>query len=117
MEFDSVVWFTSGHQLTEPRSGSPAVLRAVGMELAVLLAVCCWLSPAWASTMEDAQYSDSAFNYDYESLRIGGMVFAVVLFVLGIGLIVTRKCGCSKSEKPSAPRPKALDAEAGLPSA
>ncbi|CAL8248766.1 unnamed protein product [Lota lota] len=47
---------------------------SVGMELAVLLAVCCWLSPA----------------LDYETLRIVGMVFAVVLFVMGIALIVIR---------------------------
>ncbi|KAK7886666.1 hypothetical protein WMY93_026287 [Mugilogobius chulae] len=43
---------------------------------------------------------DSAFNYDYESLRIGGLVFAVVLFVLGIALIVSRKCTCTKVTSP-----------------
>lgn len=32
---------------------------------------------------------------DYESLRIGGLVFAVVLFLLGIALIVS-KCFCTE---------------------
>lgn len=30
------------------------------------------------------------FVSDYESLRIGGLVFAVVLFILGIALIVSK---------------------------
>uniref|UniRef100_A0A3Q1EUZ5 FXYD domain-containing ion transport regulator n=1 Tax=Acanthochromis polyacanthus TaxID=80966 RepID=A0A3Q1EUZ5_9TELE len=32
---------------------------------------------------------NSFFIPDYESLRIGGLVFAVVLFLLGIALIVS----------------------------
>ncbi|XP_026225612.1 FXYD domain-containing ion transport regulator 6-like [Anabas testudineus] len=66
-----------------------------------------WLAPALgsafgremlASGADEAQDYDSAFQYDYESLRIGGLVFAVVLFVLGIALIVSRKCTCSSSK-------------------
>uniref|UniRef100_A0A8C0G933 FXYD domain-containing ion transport regulator n=1 Tax=Chelonoidis abingdonii TaxID=106734 RepID=A0A8C0G933_CHEAB len=30
------------------------------------------------------------FNYDYQSLRIGGLVFAVVLFSVGILLILSK---------------------------
>uniref|UniRef100_A0A8K9WS19 FXYD domain-containing ion transport regulator n=2 Tax=Oncorhynchus mykiss TaxID=8022 RepID=A0A8K9WS19_ONCMY len=30
---------------------------------------------------------------DYESLRIGGLIFAVVLFVMGIVLIVSKSVG------------------------
>ncbi|TNN51406.1 Transmembrane protease serine 13 [Liparis tanakae] len=39
--------------------------------------------------------------FDYESLRIGGLAFAVVLFALGILLILSRRCRCSINQKPS----------------
>ncbi|EOB08688.1 FXYD domain-containing ion transport regulator 6, partial [Anas platyrhynchos] len=32
---------------------------------------------------------EDPFNYDYQSLRIGGLVFAVVLFTVGILLILS----------------------------
>ncbi|CAJ1061666.1 FXYD domain-containing ion transport regulator 6-like [Xyrichtys novacula] len=76
------------------------------MDALVLVALSSWLAPA-------LDY-DSAFQYDYESLRIGGLVFAVVLFLMGIALIVSRKCTCSKSEKP---RPRGPDVETGGPRA
>uniref|UniRef100_A0A3Q1GXI3 FXYD domain-containing ion transport regulator n=1 Tax=Acanthochromis polyacanthus TaxID=80966 RepID=A0A3Q1GXI3_9TELE len=69
------------------------------MDLVVLVAFSSWLAPALASSADDDKDYDSAFQYDYESLRIGGLVFAVVLFLLGIALIVTRKCTCSKTDK------------------
>ncbi|XP_030248341.1 FXYD domain-containing ion transport regulator 6-like isoform X4 [Sparus aurata] len=70
------------------------------MDLVVLVAFSSWLAPALASTADkDKADYDSAFQYDYESLRIGGLVFAVVLFLMGIALIVTRKCSCSKSDQ------------------
>uniref|UniRef100_A0A3Q3B1F8 FXYD domain-containing ion transport regulator n=1 Tax=Kryptolebias marmoratus TaxID=37003 RepID=A0A3Q3B1F8_KRYMA len=75
------------------------------MELAVLAAFSSWLAPALASAADDDKDFDSAFVYDYESLRIGGLVFAVVLFLLGIALIVSRKCTCSKSDKPKSRGP------------
>ncbi|XP_055066253.1 FXYD domain containing ion transport regulator 6 like isoform X3 [Misgurnus anguillicaudatus] len=53
-----------------------------------------------ASTMDEI--------HDYESLRIGGMVFAVILFLMGIFLIISRKCRC----KGSKPRPVGCDPEA-----
>ncbi|CAG12045.1 unnamed protein product [Tetraodon nigroviridis] len=71
------------------------------MDLVVFVVLSCWLAPALASA-DDKDY-DSDFYYDYKSLRIGGLVFAVVLFLLGIALIVTRKCNCSR-RKESAPR-------------
>ncbi|XP_061576322.1 FXYD domain-containing ion transport regulator 6 [Cololabis saira] len=47
---------------------------------------------------------ENPFKYDYETLRIGGLVLAVVLFTLGILLILSRRCRCSISQKPRAPR-------------
>ncbi|XP_068174104.1 FXYD domain-containing ion transport regulator 6 isoform X2 [Antennarius striatus] len=46
---------------------------------------------------------ENPFVYDYESLRIGGLAFAVVLFTLGILLILSRRCRCSVNQKPRAP--------------
>ncbi|KAL6109063.1 fxyd1 [Pungitius sinensis] len=69
------------------------------MDRVVLVALSAWLAPALASAADEQKDSDSDFQYDYESLRIGGLVFAVVLFLMGIGLIVTRKCTCSTSDK------------------
>ncbi|XP_029927961.1 FXYD domain-containing ion transport regulator 6-like [Myripristis murdjan] len=89
------------------------------MELALLVALCSWLAPALASAADDAKDYDSDFIMsngknspgDYESLRIGGLVFAVVLFLMGIALIVSRKCTCSKSDS----RSRGPDAESGIP--
>ncbi|XP_026150192.1 FXYD domain-containing ion transport regulator 6-like isoform X2 [Mastacembelus armatus] len=67
------------------------------MERVVLVAFSSWLAPVLASAADEDKDYDSPFHYDYESLRIGGLVFAVVLFILGIVLIVSRKCTCSKS--------------------
>ncbi|XP_058248648.1 FXYD domain containing ion transport regulator 6 like [Hemibagrus wyckioides] len=49
-----------------------------------------------ASTMDDDY--DSPFHYDYESVRIGGLVFAAVLFFLGIFVVISRKCRCRGSQ-------------------
>ncbi|XP_045082188.1 FXYD domain-containing ion transport regulator 6 [Coregonus clupeaformis] len=86
------------------------------MDLSLLVAFCSCVSPALgsgfgrempgssigrdmpASKMDEKDY-DAAFHYDYESLRIGGLIFAVVLFVMGIVLIVSRKCQCKSSPK------------------
>ncbi|XP_059194737.1 FXYD domain-containing ion transport regulator 6-like isoform X2 [Centropristis striata] len=82
------------------------------MDLLVLVAFSSWLAPALASAADEDKDYDSAFHYDYESLRIGGLVFAVVLFLMGIALIVSRKCTCSKSDKSRGP-----DVETGAPRA
>ncbi|XP_016393752.1 FXYD domain-containing ion transport regulator 6-like [Sinocyclocheilus rhinocerous] len=51
------------------------------------------------------------FVYDYESLRIGGLAFAVVLFALGVLLILSRRCHCSINQKPRAPGGEEAQAE------
>ncbi|XP_051963415.1 FXYD domain-containing ion transport regulator 6 [Xyrauchen texanus] len=51
------------------------------------------------------------FAYDYESLRIGGLVLAVVLFALGVLLILSRRCRCSINQKSRAPGDEEAPAE------
>uniref|UniRef100_A0A3B5KTR8 FXYD domain-containing ion transport regulator n=1 Tax=Xiphophorus couchianus TaxID=32473 RepID=A0A3B5KTR8_9TELE len=69
------------------------------MDLVFVVAFSSWLAPALA-LQTSPQHFFYFFISDYESLRIGGLVFAIALFLLGIFLIVTRKCTCSKSDKP-----------------
>ncbi|XP_068179548.1 FXYD domain-containing ion transport regulator 6-like isoform X3 [Antennarius striatus] len=91
------------------------------MDLVVLVAFSSWLTPAlgsafgrevFASTADTDKDYDSAFNYDYETLRIGGLVFAVALFIMGIALIVSRKCTCSNNDKSKS---RGADMESGVP--
>ncbi|XP_073781285.1 FXYD domain containing ion transport regulator 6 like isoform X1 [Danio rerio] len=87
------------------------------MELCVAAALLSFFTPALgsafgrvmpASKMDEIHESDKPFHYDYESLRIGGMVFAVILFLMGIFLIVSRKCRCKGNKS----KPVGIDAEA-----
>uniref|UniRef100_A0A8D2LJ49 FXYD domain-containing ion transport regulator n=1 Tax=Varanus komodoensis TaxID=61221 RepID=A0A8D2LJ49_VARKO len=43
------------------------------------------------------------FNYDYQSLRIGGLVFAVVLFLLGILIVLSKQEKACSSQHASGP--------------
>lgn len=57
------------------------------------------------STPQDEQESkiEDPFIYDYETLRIGGLTLAVVLFTLGILLILSRRCRCGVNNKTRVP--------------
>ncbi|XP_050986801.1 FXYD domain containing ion transport regulator 6 like isoform X4 [Labeo rohita] len=70
------------------------------MELCVAAVLLSYFAPTLASQMDEI--------HDYESLRIGGMIFAVILFLMGIFLIVSRKCRCKGNKS----KPVGLDAEA-----
>uniref|UniRef100_G1SP99 FXYD domain-containing ion transport regulator n=1 Tax=Oryctolagus cuniculus TaxID=9986 RepID=G1SP99_RABIT len=67
----------------------------------VLIFLCSLLAPrlVLASAAEQEKEKDP-FHYDYQTLRIGGLVFAVVLFSVGILLILSRRCKCSFAQKP-----------------
>ncbi|KAG5271630.1 hypothetical protein AALO_G00182170 [Alosa alosa] len=80
-------------------------LIQVGMDLSMLAAFCACLGPALgsafgrempASSMSHDDY-DSPFHYDYESLRIGGLVFAVTLCIVGL-LLILRNVAASKHQ-------------------
>ncbi|XP_072211151.1 FXYD domain-containing ion transport regulator 6 [Excalfactoria chinensis] len=70
---------------------------------AVLIVLCSLLVSAAAADVGAQEKEEDPFTYDYQSLRIGGLVFAVVLFTVGILLILSRRCRCSFHQKPRAP--------------
>ncbi|NXR71452.1 FXYD6 regulator, partial [Pycnonotus jocosus] len=80
---------------------------------AVLLFLCSLLVPAAVADVgtQEKEEEEDPFNYDYQSLRIGGLVFAVVLFTVGILLILSRRCRCSFKQKPRAPGDEEAQAE------
>ncbi|KPP70324.1 FXYD domain-containing ion transport regulator 6-like [Scleropages formosus] len=82
----------------------------------VLLFLCSLLVYVVARSDPNAQADGkekevNPFDYDYESLRIGGLVFAVVLFALGVLLILSRRCRCSFNQKPRTPGDEEAQAE------
>ncbi|XP_042538739.1 FXYD domain-containing ion transport regulator 6 isoform X1 [Dipodomys spectabilis] len=71
------------------------------MEL-VLIFLCGLLAPTVLASAAEEKEKDP-FHYDYQTLRIGGLVFAVILFSVGILLILSRRCKCSFNQKPRVP--------------
>ncbi|XP_030256899.1 FXYD domain-containing ion transport regulator 6 [Sparus aurata] len=63
----------------------------------------CVAAVSEPSEQDDQNKVEDPFVYDYHSLRVGGLAFAVVLFTLGILLILSRRCRCSINQKPRAP--------------
>uniref|UniRef100_A0A8C5SHP5 FXYD domain-containing ion transport regulator n=1 Tax=Laticauda laticaudata TaxID=8630 RepID=A0A8C5SHP5_LATLA len=49
----------------------------------------------------DPKNKDNPFDYDWESLRIGGLVFAGILCFLGIIILLSGKCKCKPKKKSS----------------
>ncbi|KAM9853675.1 FXYD domain-containing ion transport regulator 6 [Aulostomus maculatus] len=63
----------------------------------------CMAAVTDPSAQNGKEKVENPFVYDYESLRICGLAFAVVLFTLGILLILSRRCRCSINQKPRVP--------------
>ncbi|XP_042656606.1 FXYD domain-containing ion transport regulator 6 isoform X1 [Tyto alba] len=93
-----------------PHGCPPARLGTAAME-AALIFLCSLLVPAAVADVATQEKEEDPFNYDYQSLRIGGLVFAVVLFTVGILLILSRRCRCSFNQKPRAPGDEEAQAE------
>ncbi|XP_026222093.1 FXYD domain-containing ion transport regulator 6 isoform X1 [Anabas testudineus] len=82
-------------------SGHYVAMETVLLFLSSLLV--CVAAVADPSAQDNQGKVENPFIYDYESLRIGGLALAVVLFTLGILLILSRRCRCSINQKPRAP--------------
>ncbi|NXE13854.1 FXYD6 regulator, partial [Lophotis ruficrista] len=80
---------------------------------AALIFLCSLLVPAAAADGRCRPGGNEPLSppADYQSLRIGGLVFAVVLFTVGILLILSRRCRCSFNQKPRAPGDEEAQAE------
>uniref|UniRef100_UPI00398EEE5F FXYD domain-containing ion transport regulator 6 n=1 Tax=Pristiophorus japonicus TaxID=55135 RepID=UPI00398EEE5F len=77
---------------------------------ACMVFLCCGLVHL-AVAGNSTNMEKDQFYYDYETLRIGGLVFAVVLFTLGILLILSRKCRCTLNQKARTPSDEEAQAE------
>ncbi|XP_039197741.1 FXYD domain-containing ion transport regulator 6-like isoform X2 [Crotalus tigris] len=76
-----------------------------------LLFLCSFLIPVILAEVTEQEKEKDPFNYDYQTLRIGGLTFAVVFFTLGILLILSRRCRCSFNTKARAPGDEEAQAE------
>ncbi|XP_053908645.1 FXYD domain-containing ion transport regulator 7 [Cuculus canorus] len=61
-------------------------------------------TPTEAALGEAARAKDP-FNYDYETLRLAGLILAIVMFVLGVLIALSKKFKCKKAE-PSSSDPR-----------
>ncbi|CAM5172346.1 unnamed protein product, partial [Eretmochelys imbricata] len=107
----SLTWLP-GYQLSLPGGSMFTTHQAstVAMETALIF-LCSLLVPVVLADAANQEKEKDPFNYDYQSLRIGGLVFAVVLFSVGILLILSRRCRCSFNQKPRAPGDEEAQAE------
>ncbi|XP_026138485.1 FXYD domain-containing ion transport regulator 6 [Carassius auratus] len=88
-------------------------MRRVAMEtvLVFLFSLLVYVAALSESDKDGKEKPLETFVYDYESLRIGGLAFAVVLFALGVLLILSRRCRCSINQKTRAPGDEEAQAE------
>uniref|UniRef100_A0ABI8A4I5 FXYD domain-containing ion transport regulator n=2 Tax=Felinae TaxID=338152 RepID=A0ABI8A4I5_FELCA len=77
----------------------------------VLIFLCSLLAPSVLASAAEQEKEKDPFHYDYQTLRIGGLVFAVVLFSVGILLILSRRCKCNFNQKPRAPGDEEVQVE------
>uniref|UniRef100_A0A803TVU6 FXYD domain-containing ion transport regulator n=1 Tax=Anolis carolinensis TaxID=28377 RepID=A0A803TVU6_ANOCA len=74
--------------------------RRTEMDLWILLPLCgILIGSTVAEPPPPKDVPHDPFHYDYKSLRIGGLVFAVVLFLLGILIILSRRCRCKFNQQ------------------
>ncbi|XP_041030208.1 FXYD domain-containing ion transport regulator 6 [Carcharodon carcharias] len=88
----------------------PFCFNASNTMEACMFVLCCGLVHL-AVAGNSTNMEKDEFYYDYETLRIGGLVFAVILFTLGILLILSRKCRCSFNQKARSPSDEEAQAE------
>uniref|UniRef100_A0A452GMP7 FXYD domain-containing ion transport regulator n=1 Tax=Gopherus agassizii TaxID=38772 RepID=A0A452GMP7_9SAUR len=80
------------------RSARLTAARGAGTDMGTwILLLLCWALLGAASAEPPKEHDP--FNYDYQSLRIGGLIFAVILFLLGILIILSRRCRCKFNQQ------------------
>ncbi|XP_036088127.1 phospholemman isoform X1 [Rousettus aegyptiacus] len=63
----------------------------------------------------EAPQEHDPFTYDYQSLRIGGLIIAGILFILGILIVLSRRCRCKFNQQQRAHRPVKPGLHWGIP--
>ncbi|XP_003796158.1 phospholemman [Otolemur garnettii] len=48
---------------------------------------------------ENPKKEHDPFTYDYRSLRIGGLTIAGILFILGILIVLSKRCRCKFNQQ------------------
>ncbi|XP_052511543.1 phospholemman isoform X1 [Budorcas taxicolor] len=86
-----------------PRAGEPgyyghseAVVCRTMASLSHILVLCVGLL---AMVNAEAPQEHDPFTYDYQSLRIGGLIIAGILFILGILIVLSRRCRCKFNQQ------------------
>nr|XP_028696068.1 phospholemman isoform X1 [Macaca mulatta] len=51
------------------------------------------------SLFPESPKEQDPFTYDYQSLRIGGLIIAGILFILGILIVLSRRCRCKFNQQ------------------
>ncbi|XP_070628238.1 phospholemman isoform X1 [Bos indicus] len=96
-----------------PRAGEPGYYGhskavvcgqvALGRFLAVSSLAVSVSPPGWgeasALPCQEAPQEHDPFTYDYQSLRIGGLIIAGILFILGILIVLSRRCRCKFNQQ------------------
>ncbi|KAI5933965.1 Phospholemman [Manis javanica] len=74
---------------------APLHIQVTMASLGHILVLCVGLIEAKA----EAPQEHDPFTYDYQSLRIGGLIIAGILFILGILIILSRRCRCKFNQQ------------------
>nr|XP_037844081.1 FXYD domain-containing ion transport regulator 6-like [Chlorocebus sabaeus] len=74
-----------------------------GTKEVVLIFLCSLLALIVLASAAEKEKETDPFHYDYQTLRIGGLLCAVVLFSVGILLILGCRYKCSFNQKPGTP--------------
>ncbi|XP_016798742.1 putative FXYD domain-containing ion transport regulator 8 [Pan paniscus] len=69
----------------------------------VLIFVCSLLIPVVLASAAKKEKEIDPFHYNYQTLRIGGLVFDVVLFLVPSRHLLSHRCKCSFNQKPQDP--------------
>ncbi|XP_066495194.1 FXYD domain-containing ion transport regulator 3-like [Tiliqua scincoides] len=77
-------------------------MKSTTIEILLLL-LAAFSSCSVMQRPQDATDKEGPFYYDWETLRIGGLVFAGVTCFLGIVILISGKCKCKFNKKKSSP--------------
>ncbi|XP_023577269.1 phospholemman isoform X1 [Octodon degus] len=101
----AIVWDT-----VRPLSGGQVGLRCTQLHLSLHLPPALGTMASFSDVLvvflvlftmanAEAPQNHDPFTYDYQSLRIGGLIIAGILFILGILIILSKRCRCKFNQQ------------------